>query len=85
MKNWEFETLDAAYGGVTEGPAWDGSGLLYTRIQESRILRYDPATGACTVYRDRTNCANGLTFDGAGRLYGCEGGATVDARRVVRY
>ena len=85
MKNWEFETLDVAYGGVTEGPAWDGSGLLYTRIQESRILRYDPATGACTVYRDRTNCANGLTFDGAGRLYGCEGGATVDARRVVRY
>ena len=41
--------------------------------------------GACTVYRENTNCANGLTFDAQGRLYGCEGGATADARRVVRY
>src|SRR6185295_19528661 len=85
MKNWTFETLDPAYGEVTEGPAWDGSGLLYTRIQQSRIMRYDPATGACKIHRENTNCANGLTFDAQGRLYACEGGATVDARRVVRY
>jgi gluconolactonase len=58
---------------------------LYTRIQQSRIMRFDAASGACTVYRENTNCANGLTFDVQGRLYGCEGGATVDARRVVRY
>jgi gluconolactonase len=85
MKNWTFETLDPAYGAVTEGPAWDGSGLLYTRIQQSRIMRYDPASGACTIFRENTNCANGLTFDAQGRLYGCEGGAAIDARRVVRY
>jgi gluconolactonase len=85
MNNWEFETLDPAYGNVTEGPAWDGSGLLFTRIQQSRIMRYDPAANACTIYRANTNCANGLTFDAQGRLYGCEGGATADARRVVRY
>ncbi len=85
MKNWEFEVLDPAYGEVSEGPAWDGSGLLYTRIQHSKIMRYDPATNACTVYRENTNCANGLTFDAEGRLYGCEGGATAGARRVVRY
>jgi gluconolactonase len=85
MSNWEFQTLDPAYGGVTEGPAWDGSGLLFTRIQQSRIMRYDPAAGACTVYRENSNCANGLSFDAQGRLYGCEGGATADARRVVRY
>jgi gluconolactonase len=85
MENWIFETLDPAYGEVSEGPAWDGSGLLYTRIQQSRIMRYDPAEGSCTVYRENTNCANGLTFDAQGRLYGCEGGATADARRVVRY
>ena len=40
-KLWEFEVLDPAYGGVSEGPVWDGSGLLYTRIQQSRIMRYD--------------------------------------------
>ena len=60
MKNWTFETLDPAYGAVTEGPAWDGSGLLYTRIQQSRIMRYDAASGACTIFRENTNCANGL-------------------------
>jgi gluconolactonase len=85
MKKWTFEMLDPAYGGVTEGPSWDGSGLLFTRIQQSRILRYDPASGTCAIYRDRTNCANGLTFDAQGRLYACEGGETADARRVVRY
>ena len=85
MENWNFETLDPAYGEVTEGPAWDGSGLLFTRIQQSRIMRYDPAAGKVSVWRENTNCANGLTFDAQGRLYGCEGGATEDARRVVRY
>ena len=85
MEHWKFETLDPACGAVTEGPAWDGSGLLFTRIQQSRIMRYDPVTAACSVWRENTNCANGLTFDSQGRLYGCEGGATVDARRVVRY
>src|SRR5258708_4064486 len=85
MKNWEFEILDPAYGQVSEGPAWDGSGLLYTRIQHSKIMRYDPVANTCTVFRENTNCANGLTFDAQGRLYGCEGGATADARRVVRY
>lgn len=85
MEHWNFETLDPAYGDVSEGPAWDGSGLLYTRIQHSRIMRYDPSAGICSVYRENTNYANGLTFDAEGRLYACEGGATADSRRVVRY
>jgi gluconolactonase len=85
MKTWTFETLDPAYGAVTEGPSWDGSGLLFTRIQQSRIMRYDPVSGACTIFRENTNCANGLTFDAQGRLFGCEGGAAIGARRVVRY
>jgi gluconolactonase len=85
MEEWKFETLEPAYGGVTEGPVWDGSGLLYTHIQQSRIMRYDAATGACAVWRENTNYANGLTLDAHGRLYGCEGGATPEASRVVRY
>lgn len=82
---WEFEMLDPAYGGVSEGPVWDGSGLLYTRIQQSRIMRYDPAANAVSVWRENTNCANGLAVDAGGRLLACEGGATANARRVVRY
>jgi gluconolactonase len=83
--SWNFELIDAPYGGVSEGPAWDGSVLLFTRIQHSKIMKYDPATGQVTLFRDHTNCANGLNFDLQGRLYGCEGGATIDARRMVRY
>ncbi len=83
--SWQFDLIDGPYGGVTEGPAWDGSALYYTRIQHSLIMKYDPGSGAISVFRENTNCANGLNFDRSGRLYGCEGGATVDARRVVRY
>ncbi|MBI1789167.1 MAG: SMP-30/gluconolactonase/LRE family protein [Acidobacteria bacterium] len=82
---WQFELIDPPYGAVTEGPAWDGAGLLYTRIQACRIMRYDPATRSISVWRENTNYANGLTFDAQGRLYGCEGGAALDTRRVVRY
>ena len=79
--SWSFELVDGPYGGVTEGPAWDGTGLLFTHIPASRILRFDPETGASSVYREGTNYANGLMFDQPGRLFACEG----DARRVVRY
>jgi gluconolactonase len=80
---WRFEQLDPAYGGVTEGPVWDGTGLLFTRIQQSRIMRFDGT--AVKVWRENTNCANGLTLDAQHRLYACEGGAAADSRRVVRY
>lgn len=82
---WTFEELDPAYGQVSEGPVWDGSALLFTRIQQSRIMKFDPASRAVSVWREHTNCANGLAFDAQGRLYACVGGATADARRVVRY
>ena len=83
--SWQFELIAGPYGGVTEGPAWDGSALLFTHIPASRIMRFDPATGEVSVHREGTNCANGLNFDAQGRLYGCEGGATIATRRVVRY
>ena len=83
--SWKFDLVDPPYGAVSEGPVWTGSTLLFTHIQESRIMRYDPRTGSCTVFREGANCANGLTLDAQGRLCACEGGATIDARRVVRY
>ena len=43
--SWHFEHVDGPYGNVTEGPAWDGEAVLFTSIQQSRIMRYDPATG----------------------------------------
>lgn len=78
--SWHFEILVEPIG-LTEGPAWDGSGLLFTNIPNSRIMRYNAASGELDVYRTGTNQANGLMFDRAGHLYACEGGA----RRIVRY
>ena len=85
MKQWTFELLDPAYGKVSEGPAWDGSGLLFTRIQQSRIMRFDPETNAVSVWRENTNHSNGMTFDAQGRLYACQGGDDENSRRVVRF
>ena len=78
---WNFELVDGPYGGTAEGPAWDGTGLLFTHIPSSRIMRYDPQAAASTVFHHDTNNANGLMLDQEGVLYACEGGA----RRVVRY
>jgi gluconolactonase len=78
---WDFTLVNGPYAGITEGPAWDGAGLLFTHVPASQIVRYDPRSWAGEMFRDGTNRANGLTFDSEGRLYACEGGA----RRVVRY
>lgn len=79
---WRFEVV-AGPVGFAEGPAWDGSGLLFADIPASRILRYSPSDGRVSVYREGTHEGNGLAFDGEGRLYGCQGGP--GGRRVVRY
>jgi gluconolactonase len=78
--SWHFEVVLEPIG-LTEGPAWDGAGLLFTNIPNSRIARYDPATGQVATWRANTNQCNGLMFDREGRLYGCEGGG----RRIVSY
>ena len=78
---WQFVQVDGPYGGATEGPAWDGGGLLFTHIPAGVIMRYDPVTGRSTAFRTGANQANGLMLDRDGRLFACEGGA----RRVVRY
>ncbi|MCX6045211.1 MAG: SMP-30/gluconolactonase/LRE family protein [Chloroflexi bacterium] len=85
--SWQFELLLEPIG-LTEGPAWDGSGLLFTNIPNSRILRYDGATGEISIFREGTNLANGLMLDKTGKLYACEGGTPEQSdigRRIVRY
>jgi len=78
--DWTFERIAGPFT-LTEGPVWDGAGLLFSDINASRILCYDPATGRCHVHRTGTNEANGLRLDGQGFLYACEGGG----RRMTRY
>jgi len=60
----------------TEGPAVDDDGLVYlTNIPASKILRYDPATGKLSTFRENTQQTNGLMFDPQDRLLMCQGGA----------
>ncbi|MAP36264.1 MAG: gluconolactonase [Chloroflexi bacterium] len=79
--SWDFIAVQGPFGGTSEGPAWDGESLLFTHIPESKIYRFNPETSTTEVFRENTNCANGLMFDESGNLYACEGGG----RRVVRY
>lgn len=62
-------------GDFTEGPAPDADGTILFSDIGNRIMRYDPDTGATTVYRADSGKANGLMFDAEGRLVACEGAA----------
>lgn len=75
-----FELIAGPYE-FTEGPVWDGAGLLFVDMPASRIMRYDAAGGEAAIFAEGTNGANGLTLDAQGRLYVCES----DAGRVMRY
>ncbi|MDO8630778.1 MAG: SMP-30/gluconolactonase/LRE family protein [Phycisphaerales bacterium] len=78
---WKFELLMKPPAiPLTEGPVWDGEHLYFTHIRASRIMRYDPKSGAITEARSGTNRTNGLAFDAAGRLFGCCSGG----RAIVR-
>ncbi len=78
--NWTFERIAGPFS-LAEGPVWDGTGLLFTDIPTSRVLRYDPRTGHSSVYRTNTHETNGLRLDDHGYLYACEGGG----RQITRY
>lgn len=57
-----------------EGPVWFGDGryLLVSDIPNNRIMRYDDASGAFTVFRQPANFSNGMARDRQGRLLVCE-------------
>ena len=74
QSDWNWEII-AEHGSITEGPAWDGSGLIYSQVAASMGWRWDSGTGESTVWREPTKNANGLQFSRDGRLFACEGGA----------
>jgi gluconolactonase len=57
-----------------EGPVWFGDHrcLVWSDIPNNRMLRWDEATGAVTLFRSPSNYANGHTRDRQGRLVSCE-------------
>jgi gluconolactonase len=58
----------------TEGPTVDRDGNVYfTEIINQRIMKLG-ADGMLSIYREKSNVANGLLIDPQGRLIACEGG-----------
>jgi len=56
----------------TEGPADDGKGNVYfTDIPKERIHKVD-TEGKLSIFRDKSNRANGLMFNARGELFACE-------------
>lgn len=78
---WKFERVHGPLGRPAGGLAWDGSGMLFSDINDNTILRYDPATRTIAPARRYTQRANGLGFDSKGVLYGAQEGS----RRIVRF
>jgi len=79
--DWNFELVAGPSGGLADGPVWDGEGLLFCLVEESRILRYVPRRGEITEFRKYAARTRALAFDAEGHLYGCQSGA----RRIARY
>jgi gluconolactonase len=78
---WQFELVAGPYDGPIGGVAWDGAAVLFSLIEEGRILRLDPQTQAVTELRRYTNRVNGLAFGPNGELYGAQEGG----RRIVEF
>lgn len=56
----------------TEGPALGPDGCIYfTDIPAELILKFDPENGETTTYVEKSGQANGLMFDGNGKLFAC--------------
>lgn len=72
------EPVNLGKVGAGEGPAWSPKGELFF-TGANRIMRR-AADGSVHVFREPSGGANGLLFDGEGRLVTCEAGN----RRVTR-
>lgn len=62
-------------GTFTEGGALDRDGTILFSDIGNRIMRFNPATKAVTVFREPSGRANGLIFDPRGQLIAAEGGS----------
>lgn len=66
---------------MLEGPTVDVEGNVYfTDILMQRIMRFS-RNGEFSVFRERSNVANGLLIDSQGRLVAAEGAASPTAER----
>ncbi|HZO53421.1 MAG TPA: SMP-30/gluconolactonase/LRE family protein [Bryobacteraceae bacterium] len=74
-RDTEIKQVGTGFG-FTEGPVYNRRGfLLFSDIPNERIHIWE--RGEMKVFREKSNKANGLTFDHQGRLLAAEGGGRV--------
>ena len=78
---WQFELVAGPYEGPTGGVVRDGDAVIFSAIDEGRLLRFDPKTNAVTEARRYTNRVNGLARGPGGELYGAQEGG----RRLIEF
>ena len=78
---WQFELVAGPFEGAASGVVWDGAAVLFTTIDEGRLLRFDPASGSISEVRRYINRVNGLALGPGGELYGAQEGG----RRLVEF
>src|SRR5215468_7857253 len=78
---WQFELVAGPFEGAAGGVVWDGATVLFTTIDEGRLLRFDPASGNISEVRRYINRVNGLALGPGGELYGAQEGG----RRLVEF
>jgi hypothetical protein len=76
---WQFELVAGPYEGPTGGVVWHDGAILFSVIDEGRLLRFDPETAAISEFRRYANRVNGLAHGPGGELYGAQEGG----RRLV--
>src|SRR6195256_2219273 len=78
---WKFELVAGPYEGPTGGVVRDGDAVIFSTIDEGRLLGFDPKTNAVTEARRYTNRVNGLARGPGGELYGAQEGG----RRLIEF
>jgi gluconolactonase len=78
---WQFELVAGPFESALGGVVWDGSAVLFSAIDEGRLLRFDPRSRTVSEFRRYTNRVNGIAFGPGGELYGAQEGG----RRLVEF
>jgi sugar lactone lactonase YvrE len=78
---WTFERVAGPFQGPANGVVWDGNAVIFSLMEDQRLMRFDPASGETSEFRKYTNRVNGLAVGRRRELLGCQEGG----RRLVEF
>jgi gluconolactonase len=80
---WQFELVAGPFEGAIGGVVWDGARgqVLFSTIDEGRLLWLDHASKAVSEFRRYANRVNGLAIGANGEIFGAQEGG----RRLVEF